>query len=256
MTTAIAGVEVFATEGCSSVFPGSSFMTFVAFAVAPRPMSKAEIRQTVADFGVAAKNALEAGFDGVQIQANYLYLIAQFLNSATNLRTDEYGGSIVNRARFLFEIVETVLNHVEPGRVGIKIGPMHLTGPFVANADTLPGMEYVMERLSDYSLAHLLYDGCHNGLCGNPAGTSGRRPHVRALRPIYNRHLIANVDMTPERANRLIAAGLADSIAFGRPYIANPDLPERFLTSAQLNQINWPKSMHQAQRGTSIIPRW
>ena len=76
------------------------------------------------------------------------------------------------------------------------------------------------------------------------------------FRPLYNGHLIANVDMTPERANRLIAAGLADSIAFGRPYIANPDLPERFLTSAQLNQINWPKSMHQAQRGTSIIPRW
>src|ERR1700738_5022061 len=72
--------------------------------VAPRPMSKDEIRQTVADFGIAAKNAMEAGFDGVQIQANYLYLIAQFLNSATNLRKDEYGGSTVNRARLLFEI--------------------------------------------------------------------------------------------------------------------------------------------------------
>ena len=94
--------------------------------VAPRPMSRDEIRQTVADFGTAAKNAMEAGFDGVQIQANYLYLIAQFLNSATNLRKDEYGGSTVNRARFLFEIIETVLQHVEPGRVGIKIGPMNI----------------------------------------------------------------------------------------------------------------------------------
>ena len=145
--------------------------------VAPRPMSKNEIRQTVADFGIAAKNALEAGFDGVQIQANYLYLIAQFLNSATNLRKDEYGGSTVNPARFLFEITETILQHVEPERVGIKIGPMNIpsltpgyrprdgikvgsvkiSGPFAANADTLPDMEYVIKRLNDYNLAHLLF---------------------------------------------------------------------------------------------------
>ena len=85
-------------------------------------MSKDEIRQTVTDFGTAAKNAMEAGFDGVQIQANYLYLIAQFLNSATNLRTDEYGGSTVNRARFLFEITETVLEFVESGRVESRSG--------------------------------------------------------------------------------------------------------------------------------------
>jgi N-ethylmaleimide reductase len=105
--------------------------------VAPRPMCKADIYQTVADFGNAAKNAMNAGFDGVQIQANYLYLIAQFLNSATNRRTDEYGGSTENRARLLFEITEAVLRYVEPDRVGIKIGPMHLSGPFAANADTL-----------------------------------------------------------------------------------------------------------------------
>jgi N-ethylmaleimide reductase len=97
--------------------------------VAPRPMSKNEIRRAVAEFGTAAKNAMEAGFDGVQIQANYLYLVAQFVNSATNLRQDEYGGSTVNRARFLFEITETVLEQVEPGRVGIKIGPMQVPLP-------------------------------------------------------------------------------------------------------------------------------
>jgi N-ethylmaleimide reductase len=71
---------------------------------------------------------MNAGFDGVQIQANYLYLIAQFLNSATNRRTDEYGGSTENRARLLFEVTEEVLRHVDANRVGIKIGPMHLTG--------------------------------------------------------------------------------------------------------------------------------
>jgi len=192
--------------------------------VTPRPMTKAEIRQTVADFGIAAKNGLEAGFDGVQIQANYLYLIAQFLNSGTNLRTDEYGGSIENRASLPFEIAETVLKYVEPGQVGIKIGPMHLTGPFVANADTLPGMEYVIKRLNDYSLAHLLMMGATSDFTGTPLEGLAGDGMFDHFRRVYNGHFIANVDMSQERANRLIAAGTVDSVAFARPYIANPDL--------------------------------
>jgi N-ethylmaleimide reductase len=222
--------------------------------VAPRPMSKNEVRRTVAEFGAAAKNAMEAGFDGVQIQANYLYLIAQFLNSATNLRTDEYGGSTVNRARFLFEIVETVLNHVEPGRVGIKIGPMNLTGPFAANDDTLPGMEYVIEKLNDYDLAHLLLMGATTDFAGTPLEHLAGDGMFEHFRPLYNGHLIANVDMTQERANRLIAAGLADSTAFGRPYIANPDLPERFLTGAKLNEVSWPTVYASGPKGYTDYP--
>ena len=222
--------------------------------VTPRPMTKAEIRQTVADFGIAAKKALEAGFDGVQIQANYLYLIAQFLNSATNLRTDEYGGSIENRARLLFEIVEAVLIHVESDRVGIKIGPMHLTGPFVANAETLPGVEYVIKRLNDYRLAHLLMMGATSDFAGTPLeGLEGDRLFEH-FRPLYRGHFIANVDMTQERANRLIATGIADSVAFARPYIANPDLPERFLTGARLNEINWPTVYASGGKGYTDYP--
>lgn len=227
--------------------------------VVPRPMSKEEIRQTVADFGTAAKNAMEAGFDGVQIQANYLYLIAQFLNSSTNHRQDEYGGSTVNRARFLFEITETVLKHVESGRVGIKIGPMNIpsltpgyrprdgskagsvktTGPFAANADTLPDMEYVIKRLNDYNLAHLLLMGATTDFTGSPLQQLAGDGMFQHFRPLFHGHLIANVEMTQERGNRLIKAGLADSIAFGRPYIANPDLPERFADGAPLAEVDW-----------------
>jgi N-ethylmaleimide reductase len=203
-------------------------------------MSRDEIRQTVADFGTAARNAMEAGFDGVQIQANYLYLIAQFLNSATNVRKDEYGGSTVNRARLLFEITETVLEFVERGRVGIKIGPMNVSGAFVANAHTLPDMEYVIKKLNDYDLAHLLMMGATTGFTGGPLERLAGDGMFQHFRPLYNGHFIANVDMTQERGNRLIKTGLADSIAFGRLYIANPDLPERFLTGATLNQVNWP----------------
>jgi N-ethylmaleimide reductase len=225
--------------------------------VAPRPMSSDEIRQTVRDFGTAAQNAMEAGFDGVQIQANYLYLIAQFLNSATNHRTDEYGGSTVNRARFIFEVTEAVLEHAEPGRVGIKIGPMHIpsltsgyrpgaagptkiTGPFAANADTLPDMEYVINKLNDYNLAHLLLMGATADFSGSRLEQLAGDGMYQHFRPLFHGHIIANVEMTREVGNRLIEGGLVDSVAFGRPYIANPDLPERLLTGATLNELDWP----------------
>lgn len=222
--------------------------------VAPRPMSKDEIRTTVADFGAAASNAMEAGFDGVQIQANYLYLIAQFLNRATNSRQDEYGGSTVNRARFLFEIVETVLEHVEPGRVGIKVGPMNISGPFVANADTLPDMEYVVNKLNQYGLAHLLMMGATTDFTGGPLERLAGDGMFQHFRRLYKGHLIANVEMTQERGNRLIELGWADSIAFGRPYIANPDLPERFLAGTPLNEINWPTVYASGAKGYIDYP--
>jgi N-ethylmaleimide reductase len=207
--------------------------------VAPRPMTKAEIRRTVADFGNAARNALEAGFDGVQIQANYLYLIAQFLNSATNHRTDEYGGSTENRARFLFEITDAVLEHIEPGRVGVKIGPMHLTGPFAANEDTLPDMAYVFRELDRYGLAHLLLMGANTDVSGSLIQDLAGDGMFRHFRPLYRGHIIANVDMTLERGNRLLEQGLADSIAFGRSFIANPDLVARLERNASLNDVDW-----------------
>lgn len=203
--------------------------------VIPRFMTKTEIRQTVADYGKAAANAMEAGFDGVQVQANYLYLIPQFLNRMTNLRTDEYGGSIENRARFLFEVLESVLEAVDPGLVGIKIAPMHEGGPFAANDETLPTIEYVISRLNDYNLSHLLMMGASTDFSGSPLAALAGDGMFQHFRSIFKGPLIANVKMDRERGNRLIAEGLADLIAFGRPYIANPDLVARFATNAPLN---------------------
>jgi len=207
--------------------------------VTPRPMTRAEIHQTVDDFRSAATRAIEAGFDGVQIQANFVYVIAQFLNSATNRRTDEYGGSMENRARFLFEVMDAVLAEVDPAGVGIKIGPMHVSGAFVANADTLPTMEYVIDRLNRYGLAHLLMMGANTDVSGGPLAHLAGDGMFEHFRRLYRGHFIANVDMTQERANRLLERGLADSVAFGRLYIANPDLPERFLVGAPLNEVQW-----------------
>jgi N-ethylmaleimide reductase len=207
--------------------------------VKPRPMTKSEIRQTVGEYTRAAMNAMDAGFDGVQIQANYLYLIAQFLNSATNRRTDEYGGSIENRARFLFEVLESVLSAVDSSRVGIKIGPMNVGGAFLANDQTLPTSEYVIGRLNDYDLSHLLMMGATTDFSSTPLAPLAKDGMFRHFRKIYRGTLIANTDMDQDRGNRLIAEGLADMIAFGRPYIANPDLVARIATGAPLADVHW-----------------
>lgn len=178
--------------------------------ITPRPMTKEEIRQTVGDYARAARNAVQAGFDGVQILANYLYLIAQFLNRTTNRRTDEYGGGIEDRARILFEVVEAVLEEVEPSRVGVKISPMHEGGAFAAHEESLPMAEYAIRELGGYDLSHLLLMGDTTDFSGTPLEPLTGDGMFRHFRPIFRGKLIANVNMTAERGNRLIAEGLAD----------------------------------------------
>ena len=159
--------------------------------VAPRPMTRDEIHQTVADYGQAARNAIEAGFDGVQIMANFVYLTAQFFNKTTNRRTDEYGGSIENRARFFFEILETVLEHVPANRVGVKTGPMNVDGAFVANDETLPTSEYVIGRLNDYKLSHLLLMGATTDFSGTPLAALAGDGMFRHFRALYRGRWVA-----------------------------------------------------------------
>jgi len=224
--------------------------------VTPRPLIKHEIKATVADFGRAARNALVAGFDGVQILANYLYLISQFLNAATNLRKDEYGGSLENRSRFLFEVVETVLNEVDAKRVGVKISPMHEQGAFAANDGTLPITEYAIRKLNAYNLSHLLLMGNTTDFSGTPLEKLAGDGMFRHFRPIYKGTLIANVNMHRERGNRLIEEGLADLIAFGRPYIANPDLVQRFAAGAPLAEVDWETVYASGSHGYTDYPSY
>lgn len=222
--------------------------------VVPRPMTGDEIRRTVADYARAARNAKEAGFDGVQILANYLYLLAQFLNRTTNRRTDDYGGAIENRARILFEAVEAVLDEVDPSQVGVKISPMHEGGPMAANDETLPMAEYAIRELGGYGLSHLLLMGNTKDFAGTPLEPLMGDGMFRHFRPIYRGTLIANVDMTAERGNRLIAEGLADLVAFGRPYIANPDLVERLAIGAPLAEVDWNTVYASGPHGYSDYP--
>jgi N-ethylmaleimide reductase len=222
--------------------------------VDPRPMTLQDIRAAVADYGRAARNAVQAGFDGVQIQANYLYLIAQFLNKGTNRRTDGYGGPPEARARFLFEVVESVLKEVEPGRVGVKIGPMHEGGPFAANEETLPITEHAVRELDRYGLSHILMMGNLNDFSGTPLEGLAGDGMFEHFRPLVSGSFIANSNMDRERANRLLAAGTADLVAFGRPYIANPDLVERFAAGALLSEPDWPTVYGDGARGYTDYP--
>jgi N-ethylmaleimide reductase len=222
--------------------------------VAPRPMTRHETATLSPTTPVPACNAMNAGFDGVQIQANYLYLLPQFLNRATNRRTDEYGGEIKGRARILFEVVEAVLEEVDPSKVGVKIGPMHEPGPFAANDETLPMAEYAIRELSGYGLSHLLLMGNTTDFTGTPLEPLMGDGMFRHFRPIFRGTLIANVQMDAERGNRLIADGLADLVAFGRPFIANPDLVERLRTGAPLADTGWTTVYASGPKGYSDYP--
>jgi N-ethylmaleimide reductase len=115
-------------------------------------------------------------------------------------------------------------------------------------------MEYVIGRLSCYGLAHLLLMGATTDFTGSLLQDLAGDGMFRHFRPLYNGHIIANVEMTQERGNRLIEEGLADSIAFGRPYIANPDLPERFFFDSPLAEINWPTVYASGPRGYVDYP--
>jgi N-ethylmaleimide reductase len=240
----------------SDVNPGQESITPTGKkpTVVPRPMTKKEIRQTITDYARAAHNSVEAGFDGAQILANYLYLLPQFMNRATNRRIDEYGGDIEGRARILFEVVEAVLEEVDPSRVGVKISPMHEKGPFAANDETLPMAEYTIRELNGYGLSHLLLMGNTTDFAGTPLEHLTGDGMFRHFRPIFHGPLIANVNMDAERGSRLIQEGLADLIAFGRPYIANPDLVERLARGAPLAEIDWTTVYASGARGYSDYP--
>ena len=229
----------------SAVNPGVSSPTSSGNqpTVTPRAMTLNDIRTTIDDFATAAANAMRAGFDGVQVQAGFNYLISQFLNPRTNVRADAYGGSMENRARLLFDVLDAIGERIDIGRVGVKAGPAWgERGEFVSTADTLTTSEYVVDRLNDYPLAHWLLMGAMADLGGRPLAALQGDGMFSHFRPRYRGTLISNVGMTRERGNRLIANGLVDLVAFGETFIANPDLPARFAALAPIQRSD--RSLH------------
>jgi N-ethylmaleimide reductase len=204
----------------------------------PREMSLHDIKQSVQDFRHAAQVARDAGFDGVQIQGGFVYLFQQFLHEVTNRRTDRYGGPPENRVRILFEALEAVLDVWPSNRVGVKAGPMMSEhGAFRATDETLRTSEYVYRKMAGYKLSHVLLMRQMADLTGTPIEPMSGDAVVHHFRRLYTGSLILNVGIDAQHGARLVAEGAGDLVAFGRDYIANPDLAERIRRDAPLNEL-------------------
>ncbi len=203
----------------------------------PAEMTLDNIRQTVSEFRHAARVAQDAGFDGVQIQGGFVYLFQQFLQENLNRRTDAYGGTIENRARLLFEVLEAVLEVWPSQRVGLKAGPMMPErGGFRSFPSTLPTSEYVYRRSNDYKLSHVMLMRQMADLTGTPIQSLEGDGALFHFRKLYSGTLMLNAGINPAHGEKLLQEGMGELIAFGREYIANPDLVERIRREAPLNE--------------------
>lgn len=196
----------------------------------PIALSSEEIAQTKIDYRNSANRAKEAGFDGVEIHSANGYLLDTFLQSKTNHRTDEYGGSIESRYRMLDEVLKEVCDVWPANRVGVRLSP---NGVFndMGSPDYREQFTYVASQLNNYGLAYLhVMDGLGFGFheLGEPMTLS-------EFRKVFSNTLIGNCGYTQETAEQALAEGHADLIAFGRPFISNPDLVERFKNKLPLN---------------------
>ncbi|SDH73006.1 alkene reductase [Bradyrhizobium ottawaense] len=203
---------------------------YVRVAATPsRAMTLAEVQGAVNEFGLAAANAVRAGFDGVEIHGANGYLVHQFLSPAINQRTDEYGGSIEGRSRLLLEIVAAISDVMPRSRIGLRLSPF---ADYNSTRDPKPEDTYgwLAHWLQTTGLAYL-------HLADTNAWTGA--PDYERMLPIFGEHyrgpLIVNAGITPERADEIVVSGEADAVAFGRLFLANPDLPARIQAGGPYN---------------------
>ena len=195
---------------------------FIKLVATPsRAMTLAEVRETIASFGTAARVACEIGFDSVQLHAANGYLPHQFMSPYLNRRTDEYGGSPEARARFALEVMEAMIRHFPAGRVGIRISPF--TGFNGAlDPDPAPAYRHLVRELGTRGLGWLeLADTNFWG------GVFDRDRMLELVRPVFAGPVIVNGGIDPAQAQALVESGTVDAVSFGRLWIANPDLPAR-----------------------------
>lgn len=234
----------------SAIKPAGQAFTYQGLQdyVTPRALDISELPSLVADYVHATKSALTAGFDGVEIHAANGYLLDQFLRDGSNKRTDNYGGSFENRARLLLEVTQAVVNTAGADKVGIRISPVN---PFNDMHDSNPQalFNYVADALNQFKLAylHVVEGGIHGGGKADPFDFVALRKH-------YQHAYVANLAYDKERGNAAIASGHADAIAYGVPFIANPDLVERFKLDAPLNEADSSSFYGGAEKGYTDYP--
>lgn len=205
----------------------------------PRALDLAEIADVVSAYRRGAQNAREAGFDGVEVHGANGYLPDQFLHDGVNKRTDRYGGSIENRARFLLEIVYAAIEAMGAERVGVRLSPYGAAND-VTDSDVKALFDHVIAALSERKIAYLHLIEPRAGAGFREANDDTAPSAVALFRPKFSGLLIGSGGYTRDTANDAIASGLVDAVAFGRAFIANPDLPERFRIGASLNAYHRP----------------
>ncbi|WP_459705571.1 alkene reductase [Stutzerimonas marianensis] len=200
----------------------------------PRALETFELADIVADFAQAAVNACEAGFDGVEIHGANGYLLDQFLRTGSNKRTDRYGGSIENRARLLLEVVDAASKRIGADRVGVRLSPW---GGFNDMQDDDGSLlwEYVITELDKRGIAYLHVIEPRADFTSDTAPLDADAPDAASsFRALFRGAFISAGGYLPDTARAAVAEGKADAIAFGRPFISNPDLPERVRVGAKL----------------------
>jgi 2,4-dienoyl-CoA reductase-like NADH-dependent reductase (Old Yellow Enzyme family) len=231
----VAPSAVAAQGNVSLVRPPTPFVT-------PRALDRNEIPDIVEAFRKGASNAQMAGFDGVELHGANGYLLDQFLQDGTNLRTDDYGGSIENRARLMLEATDAAISVWGPGRVGVHLAPRgdaHSMG----DTDLARTFEYVARRLGERKIAFI---------CAREyIGPDRLGPKLKAA---FGGVYIANEKFTYETAGQAVKAGEADAVAFGKLFIANPDLPQRFALRAPLNEPRVPEFYAGGAEGYTDYP--
>ena len=220
--------------------------------VEPKAMTITEIKETVQEFKKAAQNAKDAGFDGIELHSSNGYLFHQFFNANSNIRTDEYGGSIPNRARFLFEVIEAVGEIWEENRIGVRLNPS-LNNDFgiIATKETIPTFDYIVEKLNAYDLAYLHLSEPFTDV----SEIDYLEPNIaKHYRPIYQSTLMINNGFDQKKGNKVIEEGTADLVSFAKLFISNPDLPERFKENAHLAEWDCDTFYTPGEKGYTDYP--
>ncbi|MGB6308002.1 MAG: alkene reductase [Steroidobacteraceae bacterium] len=231
----VAPSAVAAAGNVSLIRPPTPFVT-------PRALERGEIPGIIQAFRKGAKNAQLAGFDGVELHGANGYLLDQFLQDTTNLRGDDYGGSIENRARLLLEAVDAAISVWGAGRVGVHLAP-RADAHSMGDSDRLGTFEYVARRLGERKIAFI---------CAREyIGPDRLGPRLKAA---FGGPYIANEKFTFETAEQALQAGDADAVAFGRLFIANPDLPQRFALRTPLNEPRVPEFYAGGAEGYTDYP--
>jgi len=228
------------------VFTGTAMEDYVT----PRALEKGEIPGIIEEYIHGAKLAKEAGFDGVEIHNANGYLLDQFLRDGTNQRGDSYGGSVQNRARLTLEITEAVCSVWGADRVGIRFSPAGVFND-MRDSNPLETFGHVLEELNRFGLAyaHITQVTAQDIAHGAVEGVGPKE-----LKPFWKSKVVSAGGFTFESGNKALAEGWADAIAFGVPFIANPDLPERFRKNAPLNKPDEASFYGGTEKGYTDYP--